>query len=137
MSTSFFNALEAICFRKSRCIRPMGKCCKKWQNKKRVLDLFFKISVLKDQIINKTCASVTQVCNRLLSRASCVIMKLSLSFISLHRTNQRFVVIVKTLEAPLVEKGQCFIYIGYTELHKEGILTPNPIQISGCLEALD
>lgn len=119
MSTSFFNALEAICFRKSRCKGQWVSAAKSGKIKKEFWTYFSKISVLKDQIINKTCASVTQVCNRLLSKASCVIMKLSLSFISLHRTNQRFVVTVKTLEATLVEKGQCFIYIGHTELHKK------------------
>lgn len=98
--------------------KAVGKCCKKWQNKSRVLNLFFKISVFKGQIINKTCASVTQVCNRLLSKASCISHEM-ISLIFLHRTNQRFVVIVKTLEATLVEKGQHFIYIGYTGLHKE------------------
>lgn len=61
MPISFFDALEAICFSKSRCISAA-----KSSKIKRVLNLFFKISVLKGQIINKTCASVTEVCNRLL-----------------------------------------------------------------------
>ena len=50
----FFNALEAICFRNSSCIRPVGKHyksgkIKKGWKKKKDWNLFFKVSVLKGQ----------------------------------------------------------------------------------------
>lgn len=82
----------------------MGKCCKKWQNKSRVLNLFFKISVFKGQIINKTCASVIQACNRLLSKASCVSHEM-ISLIFLHKTNQRLWSLWKPLRLLWLRRG--------------------------------